>query len=186
MYQKLPREKRIIIVVCSIGLLFSICGNCEQGGKMPFILQSPAFEQNQKIPVQYTCDGQNISPPLAWKNVPEKTKSLVMICDDPDAPAGVWVHWVCYDIPVAVTGFFEGIPKSDSLPEGGKQGISDFGNNGYGGPCPPAGTHRYFFKIYALDKVLGLPAGKSKKEIERAVQGHILAKSDLVGVYSRK
>jgi Raf kinase inhibitor-like YbhB/YbcL family protein len=167
-------------------LFFPFSGSCEKGGKISMALESPSFAQNQSIPSKYTCDGPDVSPPLLWKNLPEKTKSIVLLCDDPDAPAGVWVHWVCYDIPAVVTSLSEGIPKSDSLAVGGKQGITDFGSIGYGGPCPPSGTHRYFFKMYALDRVLGLPAGKTKKNIERAMNGHILAQGQLIGVYSRQ
>jgi Raf kinase inhibitor-like YbhB/YbcL family protein len=108
-----------------------------------------------------------------------------LIVDDPDAPAGVWVHWVCYDLPPAVTALSEGVAPADTLPGGGKQGTNDFRNIGYGGPCPPSGTHRYFFKLYALDCVLGLPAGKTKKDIERAMKGHVLGEGRLIGTYSR-
>jgi Raf kinase inhibitor-like YbhB/YbcL family protein len=118
--------------------------------------------------------------------MPEKTKSIVLISDDPDAPMGTWVHWVCYDIPPSVEGLDENIAKADTLPRGGKQGITDFRSIGYGGPCPPGGTHRYFFKVYALDATLDLPAGKTKKDIEKAMEGHVLDSGELVGVYSRK
>ena len=166
-------------------LSFSCVCSFGKGGAMSILVESTAFKNGQPIPAKFTCDGQDVSPPLAWKNIPEKAKSIVIICDDPDAPVGTWVHWVCYDIPASVTSLAEGVPKTDSLPEGGKQGISDFKRIGYGGPCPPSGTHRYFFKIFALDGMLGLPAGKTKKDIEHAMKGHIVDKGELVGVYSR-
>jgi len=153
---------------------------------MSIIVKSSAFQNMQAIPSVYTCDGKNISPPLSWSGIPEMAKSLVLIADDPDAPAGTWVHWVVYDIPPAVTSLKEGAPKTDTLPEGGKQGINDSRKIGYDGPCPPGGTHRYFFKMYALDAVLNLPSGKNKKEIEKAMKGHILAQGELVGTYSRQ
>ena len=144
---------------------------------MSLTVESSAFAQKQAIPPKYTCDGLNVSPPLAWKNIPEGTKSIVLINDDPDAPGGVWVHWVCYDIPPAAASLPEGVPAADTLSGGGKQGMNDFRSVGYGGPCPPSGTHRYFFKVYALDIMLGLPAGKTKKDI---------AHGELTGTYSRK
>jgi Raf kinase inhibitor-like YbhB/YbcL family protein len=167
-------------------LSFSVLCFGEKGGITPIQIQSPAFKNNQTIPAQHTCDGQDLSPSLTWKNIPGKTQSIVLICDDPDAPAGTWVHWVCYDLPAETKSLPEGIPKSDSLPGGGKQGVTDFGTVGYGGPCPPSGTHRYFFKVYALDGELGLPAGKSKRDVEQAMKGHILAQGQLVGTYSKK
>ena len=150
------------------------------------IVTSPAFGHNQPIPARFTCDGDDISPPLAWKGVPGTAKSLALICDDPDAPVGTWVHWVVYNLPPATDSLPEHIMKIDTLSNGAKQGITDFRSIGYGGPCPPSGTHRYFFKLYALDTMIALPAGKSKKEIERAMQGHVLAYGELVGTYSRK
>lgn len=139
----------------------------------------------QPIPAQYTCDGENISPALLWQNIPVSTKSLVLICDDPDAPGGDWVHWVCYDMPPTVTGLAQDLPKTDTIAGGGTQGLTDFKRIGYGGPCPPSGTHRYLFKVYALDAMLNLPSAKSKKEVENAMKGHVLAQGELAGVYSR-
>ena len=153
---------------------------------MSILIESQAFKHMEGIPAKYTCKGENVSPPLSWKDLPAKTKSIVIICDDPDAPAGTWVHWVCYDIPASVDSLRENIAGTDSLPGSGKQGVNDFRETGYGGPCPPAGTHRYFFKIYALDAMLGVPPGKSKKEIERAMKGHVLARGELIGTYAKK
>ena len=152
---------------------------------MEIKITSSVFAEGGLIPPKYTCDGDDISPPLKWEGVPENTKSLVLISDDPDAPMGTWVHWVCYDIPPRVAGLDENIPKADTLPSGGKQGMTDFRRIGYGGPCPPSGTHRYFFKVYALDTVFGFASGKSKKDIEKAMKGHVLAEGELVGVYSK-
>jgi Raf kinase inhibitor-like YbhB/YbcL family protein len=174
-------------VFCIGGLLlFSFPSSGEKGGPMALIVESSVFGHNHRIPSKYTCDGLNISPPIAWKNIPEGTKSIVLIADDPDAPAGIWVHWVCYDLPPPVVALPEGVQAADTLAQGGKQGRTDFGNVGYGGPCPPSGTHRYFFKVYALDCMLGLSPGKTKQEIERAMKGHILGQGELIGTYSRK
>lgn len=168
-----------------IYICFTFCHG--KGDKtMNIKVESAAFNSMGAIPVKYSCDGEDVSPPLRWGDVPEGTKSIAIISDDPDAPVGTWVHWVCYDIPPDVDSIAENIPKAETLSCGGKQGITDFRRIGYGGPCPPGGTHRYFFKVYALDVVLGLPAGKSKKEIETAMKGHILAQGELVGKYSRK
>ena len=148
-------------------------------------LISPSFEHGGMIPKKYTCDGEDISPPLKWKNVPSGTKSFVLICDDPDAPMGTWVHWVYYDIPANVRSLPEGILPVENPEIGGTQGINDFKKIGYGGPCPPFGTHRYFFKLYAIDKVLNLPAGLTKEEVLRKIEGHVIGKAVLMGRYSR-
>jgi Raf kinase inhibitor-like YbhB/YbcL family protein len=153
---------------------------------MPLQITSSAFKNNAPIPSQFTCDGQDVSPPIAWQNIPPACKSLCLICDDPDAPGKTWVHWVCYDIPTAVTGIAQGCPKADTISGGGKQGKTDFGSIGYGGPCPPSGSHRYFFKLYALDVMLNLPAGKTSQQIEQAMAGHIIAQAKLIGIYARK
>lgn len=152
-------------------------------GKMK--LESTAFDANGAIPARYTCDGQDISPPLAWDEPPAETRSLALICDDPDAPGKTWVHWVVYNLPPGTRSLPEKVSPNASLSGGGLQGINDFGNPGYGGPCPPSGTHRYFFKLYALDRVLELPAGATKARLEEAIRGHILAKAELVGRYHR-
>jgi len=181
----------ILVFLTSFTILITaiFCGKGsaqKEGIKMGIIVTSSAFDSMEPIPSKYTCDGSDISPALAWKNIPDQTKSIVLINDDPDAPMGTWVHWVCYDIPPTVGGLAEDIPKTDILPAGGKQGMTDFRRIGYGGPCPPSGTHRYFFKVYALDLMLNLPAGKTKKEVEDAMEGHVLDSGELVGVYNRK
>jgi Raf kinase inhibitor-like YbhB/YbcL family protein len=149
-------------------------------------LTSAAFEEQSAIPAKHTCDGPDLSPPLAWGDPPVGTKSLALICDDPDAPRGTWVHWVLYDLPPDASSLAEGIPPDEQLAGGGKQGRNDFGKIGYGGPCPPKGpAHRYFFKLYALDVRLDLPAGATKKELLKVMEGHVLAEGQLMGQYER-
>ncbi|MFC7048694.1 YbhB/YbcL family Raf kinase inhibitor-like protein [Emcibacter nanhaiensis] len=151
-------------------------------------LASISFEPGQTVPSQYTCEGANISPELHWSDAPENTQTFALITDDPDAPAGTWVHWVMYNIPADTGALPENLPKSETLENGIHQGRNDFPATGYGGPCPPRGhgPHRYFFKLYALDTVLELKKGVTKAELERAMQGHILAKAELMGLYERQ
>jgi Raf kinase inhibitor-like YbhB/YbcL family protein len=149
-------------------------------------LKSSAFTAGEMIPQKYTCDGPDVSPPLSWSDVPAGAKSLALIADDPDAPMGTWVHWVAWNIPPNARGLEEGVPKKDSLPNGMKQGTTDFRSIGYGGPCPPSGTHRYFFKLYALDTSLNLPPSTTKKDLEKAMQGHLLQQVELMGKYARR
>lgn len=144
-------------------------------------IKSSEFENNGKIPAKYTCDGADVNPPLEFVGVPEEAASMVLVVDDPDAPAGTWVHWVVYDISQENTGIDE-----DSVPEGAKEGETDYGEEGYGGPCPPNGEHNYHFKLYALDIAeLSLPEGNDKGRIEEAMRNHILDSAELVGKYSR-
>lgn len=167
--------------------------SCQKGNETPtggapimtLILTSNAFHEGELIPKKYSGDGDDISPPLSWSDVPEGTKSLALIADDPDAPAGTWVHWVIFNIPPTVPGFEEHVQSQEMLENGAKQGTNDFRRLGYGGPCPPSGTHRYYFKLYALDSVLNLRPGVNKKELERAMKGHILAQGQLMGKYKR-
>lgn len=149
---------------------------------------SSVFSHQGMIPATYTCDGADVSPPLTWSGIPADAKSLALIVDDPDAPdpaapRRTWVHWVLYDIPPALTGLAEG--AADRLPAGIREGMNDFRRARYGGPCPPLGKHRYFFKLYALDKMLGALPGASKVAVEKAMQGHILMTSELVGLYRK-
>jgi Raf kinase inhibitor-like YbhB/YbcL family protein len=153
-------------------------------------LESTAFSANGIIPGKYTCDGLNISPPLSWDEPPAEAQSLVLIVEDPDAPGRTFVHWVVYDIPVQVRQMAEAIPRQPTLLDarevkGGVQGENDFGRLGYGGPCPPSGTHRYIFKLYALDRELGLKPGATKDKAIAAMDGHILATAELMGRYTR-
>jgi Raf kinase inhibitor-like YbhB/YbcL family protein len=149
-------------------------------------LTCSAFEADGMIPKKYTCDGQDISPPLTWSDVPAGAKSLALIADDPDAPMGTWVHWVAWNIPVTPRSLEENVPKRETLPNGTKQGTSDFRRVGYGGPCPPSGTHRYFFRLYALDTTFNLPSSTTKKDLEKAMQSHVLGQAEVMGKYSRK
>ncbi|MFM2061475.1 MAG: hypothetical protein RLZZ507_1145 [Cyanobacteriota bacterium] len=149
-------------------------------------LTSSAFVDNGLIPTKYTCDGADISPPLNWDEIPPNTQSLALIADDPDAPRRTFVHWVVYDIPTTLNQLPEKITAGKTIPSGGVQGKNDFGNFGYGGPCPPSGTHRYFFHLYALDKKLNLEAGATKNQILTAMAGHVLAKAELMGKYQRQ
>jgi Raf kinase inhibitor-like YbhB/YbcL family protein len=151
---------------------------------MKIELTSSVF-RNGRIPSHYTCDGDDVSPPLAWNNIPPGTKSLALIADDPDAPNKTWVHWVIFNIPPFVDGLPEDVRHDGLLPNGACQGRNDFGRIGYGGPCPPSGTHRYFFKLFALDTLLDLEPGSSKDEVLEAMQGHILGQSELMGEYRR-
>jgi len=153
---------------------------------MEIKIMSPAFEDGGLIPAKYTCDGADISPPLRWEGVPEGTRSIALICDDPDAPMGTFVHWVLFDLPAETRELAEKIPDDETLPDGSRQGISDFGKVGYGGPCPPSGTHRYFFKIYALDKKIDTVAVADKAQLLGAMEGHILGQGQLIGKYKRQ
>jgi len=151
-----------------------------------FAITSTAFKEGEMIPQKFTCDGQNISPPLKWESVPAQTKSFALIVDDPDAPAGTWVHWVIFNIPPTADELAESVSTKSSLPSGALQGKNDFRDSGYGGPCPPGGTHRYYFKLYALDTMLKLSSGTTKPELLKAMEGHIVAQTHLMGRYSRK
>jgi Raf kinase inhibitor-like YbhB/YbcL family protein len=149
-------------------------------------LISMDFASGGTIPKPLTCDGDDLSPALQWKAPPSATKSLALIADDPDAPVGTWVHWVIFDLPPALRSLPQGFPKTEQSADGSRQGTNDFKKIGYGGPCPPPGKpHRYFFKLYALDSKLNLKPGATKKDLERAMQGHILARGEYMGRYSR-
>jgi len=137
------------------------------------------------IPKKFTCDDINISPPLEWSQVPEGTKTFAIICNDPDAPAGDWVHWVLYNLHSNISELTEDVPKAEILPNGARQGKNDFGRIGYSGPCPPGGTHRYYFRIYALTKELDVKTGITRNELLKAMEGSILAEGDLMGRYKR-
>jgi Raf kinase inhibitor-like YbhB/YbcL family protein len=149
-------------------------------------LLSSAFREGDLIAPKYTCDGEDVSPPLEWEGVPEAARSLVLIVDDPDAPSGVFVHWLLVDIPVDENGLTEGVGIPGPRAGGGTQGRNGFGKTAYGGPCPPEGTHRYYFHLYALDTTLGLPSGAVRQDIEAAMHGHILEEAQLMCRYARK
>lgn len=151
---------------------------------MTFSLRS-VFSNNGAIPKRYTCDGEDVSPPMSWEGSPEGTVSFVLIVDDPDAPAGVFTHWVLYNIPAGLNSLPEGVPKGKETSYG-LQGRNDFGDYGYGGPCPPRGKpHRYFFKLYALNATLNLPPGAKKSDVEKAMMGRVIGEAQLVGLYGR-
>lgn len=157
-----------------------------RGRQVNIQISSSAFANGGTIPKQFTCDGADVSPQLDWSDVPQGTKSIVLIVDDPDAPAGTWVHWVLYNLPGNTNRISEGIQKQERLPNGARQGRNDFRKIGYNGPCPPPGkVHRYFFKLYALDQALDLKAGAGKADVERAMKGHILTQGELIGKYGR-
>jgi len=154
---------------------------------MTLKLTSPAFAEGEPIPAQHTCDGEDASPALKWSGAPEGTKSFALICDDPDAPVGTWVHWVLYGLPATVAELPAKVSATETLANGAKQGVNDFTRVGYGGPCPPPGpAHRYFFKLYALDAEPSLKARATKNDLVRAMQGHILAEGQLMGTYRRR
>ena len=156
------------------------------GKTMNFNLSSSAFKNGASIPARHTCDGADASPPLAWSGAPAGTRTFALICDDPDAPVGTWVHWVLWNLPAPTTSLPEAVEKSQGLPAGTQQGTNDFRHSHYGGPCPPKGKpHRYFFKLYALDAELALKPGAEKKALLKAMDGHILAQAEWVGIYQR-
>ena len=152
---------------------------------MPFELTSTAFAHGESIPRKYTCDGEDISPPVQWSDPPQGTLSFALICDDPDAPMATWVHWVLYNLPAESRVLPEAVPPDADLPDGSRHGQNSWGRLDYGAPCPPSGTHRYFFKLYALDTALDLAAGASKEQLLQAMEGHILAQAELMGLYTR-
>ena len=189
---------RAKLVVLTLIISISVaCGNRSQSksptsvaetatpNKNEIKVTSVAFQEGQAIPRQYTCDGINVSPPLEWSGVPKSAKTIAIIADDPDAPAGTWVHWVLYNLPADNIGVVENVPSTETLKAGGFQGKNDFGKIGYGGPCPPSGAHRYFFKVYALDNELPLTAAATKAELENAMSGHIVLQGQLIGTYRR-
>lgn len=151
-----------------------------------FEISSTAFKHGESIPREHTCDGADVSPPLAWRDAPAGTVTFALICDDPDAPVGTWDHWVIWNIPGTSSGLPSGVPREDILPDGARQGKNGWGTNGYRGPCPPRGKpHRYFFRLYALDTTLDLRPGASKQQVLAAMKGHILAQAEFYGLYQR-
>lgn len=153
---------------------------------MEMRVRSSAFTDGGMIPEKYTCDGEGISPPIVWESVSDNIRSFALICEDPDAPMGTFTHWVVYDLPSDVTELPEHIPNKDRLPNGGLQGINSLHKTGYFGPCPPSGTHRYFFKVYALDKKLDIGPSADKDRLMEAMKGHIVAQGQIMGKYQRR
>ena len=190
---------RYVVAFCGallLPMLFVLVASCGTQAASPaqaaaraaagFRIESAAFTQGATIPKRYTCSGENISPALIWTQPPAGTRSLALIVEDPDAPAGTWTHWVVYNLPARTRALEPHRPKGGNLPGGGLQGITSFGSAGYGGPCPPPGpAHRYFFRLYALDTMLSLKPAAAKQDVLRAMKGHILAKAELMGRFKR-
>ncbi len=172
----------LLIFVLSAGCIGEKSPNRDRTEK--FSLTSQVFQQGGTIPAKYTCDGKDVSPPLSWEMVPDGAKSLALIVDDPDAPGGIFTHWVLFNLPAASRSLPEGVPKLDRLDGGGIQGKNDFGKKGYNGPCPPR-LHTYRFILYTLDSELNLKPGASRQEVLKAMEGHVLAKAELDGKYGR-
>ncbi len=188
---------RIVSILFLVGIIFCACQSDEEPGeetavpkqgerKMAITVSSPAFDDGGMIPLKYTCDGGDMSPPLVFDGVPGEAKSLTLIVDDPDAPMGTWVHWVMYNLPPDSKELHENVSSEEKLENGALHGVTDFGKFGYGGPCPPSGTHRYYFKLYALDAILDLSGQISKDDLKAAMEGHILAEGQLMGKYKRQ
>jgi len=174
-------------VVLTLTLVMLLAPNANSGGStMTLQLKSSDFSAGADIPKQFTCSGADISPALSWNDPPPATKSFALIADDPDAPVGTWVHWVLYDLPATLRSLSQNFPKTEQSADGSRQGRNDFGKIGYGGPCPPPGKpHRYFFKLYALDTKLNLNPGATKKDVEKAMKGHILDQGEHMGRFAR-
>jgi Raf kinase inhibitor-like YbhB/YbcL family protein len=179
--------KPICCLVVVAACLFALPAAAAQGEKdMTFTIMSPAFEPGSRIPKDFTADGSDLSPALAWANPPSGCQAFALICDDPDAPAGTWVHWLIWNLPGSAQGIPQGAPTQKTLADGSAQGRNDFGRIGYGGPSPPRGKlHRYFFRLYALKEKLPLAAGASRRDLEKAMQGKILGTAELFGTYER-
>jgi Raf kinase inhibitor-like YbhB/YbcL family protein len=150
-------------------------------------LTSSAFRDGEPIPVIHSCDGEDLSPQLAWTGAPVETRTFALICDDPDAPRGTWVHWLISNLGADTVELGQGVPPRPQLPSGARQGLNDGGDLGYAGPCPPPGApHRYFFRLYSLDTALNLPPGVNRSDLEAAMRGHILARGTIMGTYQRR
>lgn len=182
----MPSLRTPLLLSFGLALLSSPPSHCDSGdATVKLTLTSPSFEAGAEIPVRHSCDGEDVSPALEWHHLPVGTRSLALVVDDPDAPDPAapqmtWVHWVLYDLPPASAGLPEAVAK---LPPGTREGLNDWQRTGWGGPCPPVGRHRYFFKLYALDSVLGDLGRPDKARLEKAIKGHVLARTELVGTY---
>jgi Raf kinase inhibitor-like YbhB/YbcL family protein len=175
----------ILAPYCSLLLASSVL-SAEPKASEKMTLRSPAFQPGADIPRKYTCDADDVSPPLRWESLPAGTQALALIADDPDAPGGTWVHWVVYDLTADIAALNEAIPKTETLANGAKQGANDFRRVGFGGPCPPPGpAHRYYFKLYALDAPTALKPRATKAQLLEAIKGHVLGEAELMGRYKR-
>lgn len=184
--------KRSILILLALFWALSACNTPKlfpspmtQEAPMSLTISSAAFTSGQSIPTKYSCIGREVSPLLTWSGAPANTKSFALIVDDPDAPMGTWIHWVMYNIPATTHNLPEAVQAGRQLSDGSLQGKNSYGNLGYNGPCPPSGTHRYFFKLYALNSMLALSSGASKQQLLSAMQGHILAQGELMGTFSK-
>ena len=208
MFVQNPMVKRVILLFHSVICLIFLVSGCgaspaptptaeatvptspavsqEEGQEVVFELTSIAFAHEEPIPVKHTCDGEDISPPLQWSDPPAGTQSFALIADDPDAPRGTWIHWVLYNLPSEARALAEAVPSDADLPDGSRHGENSWGRMDYGGPCPPSGTHRYVFKLYALDMALDLEASATKDQLLQAMDEHILAQTELIGTYTRQ
>lgn len=167
------------IITCAVAMLFAVTASFAAGGA-GMTIGSSAFHQGGDIPAKFTCDGGGTSPPLQITGIPSEAKSLVLIADDPDAPSGMFTHWLVWNIPPQTNSVAEGSPPKGVL------GKNDFGKSGYGAPCPPTGAHRYYFRVFALDRELSLPSGAKRSQLEAAMKGHVIAQGELMGRYARK
>jgi Raf kinase inhibitor-like YbhB/YbcL family protein len=183
-----PDRPVIVFFLATVAAALCFAQNPRTGGKsMAFTISSTQFQKGGPIPKKFTCDGPDVSPELSWSGASAKAQGFALIADDPDAPVGTWTHWVIYDIPAQSAGLPENVSKIDELPDGARQGRNDFRRIGYGGPCPPPGKpHRYFFKLYALDRKLGLKPGAARQELEQAIQGHVIETAEVMGTYGRQ
>lgn len=183
---KMPKALATIAAVLALIAALNISAKSHPTGGTTMILSSPAFSNGGDIARKFTCDGADVSPQLTWSDPPAGTKSFALLSDDPDAPVGNWNHWTMWNLPLDLRGLPEGVSKKASLPDGSQQGLNDFRKPGYNGPCPPPGKpHRYYFKLFALDTKLELKPSASKKELEAAMKGHILAQEEWMGRYGR-
>lgn len=184
-------RKKILLLLAAASIILGLSGNVpfyckEKKTTDSLIIKSSSFGSNEYIPAKYSCDAENISPSIEWNKGPEATKSYVLICDDPDAPSKIWVHWVLFNIPSSVTKLDENIPIGKNAIGNAVQGTNDSGDMGYSGPCPPSGIHHYHFRVYALDCSLSLDPGTSRSDVDVAIKNHILAQGEIIGLYKRE
>ncbi len=176
---------KLFVLFLSLAVISGCIAGEKEVSMEKISVSAEAFKEGEIIPREYTCDGDDISPSLSWKGVPANAKSIALVMDDPDAPGGTFVHWVLFNVPAGTQKLPKGMPGNETLPDGSLQGKTDFGRIGYGGPCPPGGTHRYYFRLYALDTRLNLQPGITRQQLDNAMKGHILATGELMGRYKR-
>jgi Raf kinase inhibitor-like YbhB/YbcL family protein len=173
-------------VYIALGIILLAAGAFAKGGNVGFELKSSAFDNGGHIPEDFTCDGTGQSPPLEWEGAPPGTKAFALIADDPDAPGGTWTHWLLFNVPGSATALQAAVSSDRDLKDGSKQGKNDFQNIGYGGPCPPGGTHRYYFRLFALNDQLSLKSGASRPQLETALKGHVIGQAQVMGTYTHR